>query len=171
MNKKRSSLPTSFVSSFFFMGTCCYFIYIFCLLFHVFLFVYLHVLSYLYLHNFDVLLLFYVVFVLFCSDPNKHLCLWLQQFWAMFLKRFYTSIRFYPALITQFLLPVLFVVFGLLVVVTSPDRANDPPRALLLSNSGLDSRNTTLFFAEFEGSVGLSVRNYNVFTIVMYFGY
>jgi len=98
------------------------------------------------------------VCVCVCVDPNRYLVLWCQQFVAMLMKKFYTAIRFYPALITQFVLPVLFVIFGLLVVITNPEEDNDPPRALLLNNSGLDGRNTTLFFAELEGTAGLSVK-------------
>ena len=82
-------------------------------------------------------------------EPNKGFILWLQQFRAMFIKRLYYSIRFYPALLTQILFPVLSVAIGLLVILSNP-KDDDPPRALYMSNTGLDSRNTTIFYAELD---------------------
>ena len=69
----------------------------------------------------------------------------------MFLKRFYNSLRFYAALVSQLFLPLLFVIFGLLVAVTVPSTQNDDaPRELFIDNSGLSSNNT-LFFAQMPG--------------------
>lgn len=83
-------------------------------------------------------------------EPNKGFTLWLQQFRAMFIKRIYYSIRFYPAVITQLFFPVLFVSIGLMVIMSNP-KNDDPPRSLYLGNCGLDSRNTTIFYAELDG--------------------
>ena len=83
-------------------------------------------------------------------EPNKGIVLWLQQFRAMFIKRIYYSIRFYPALITQLLFPVVFAAIGLAVILSNP-KNDDPPRALYINTNGLDSRNTTVFYAELDG--------------------
>lgn len=90
--------------------------------------------------------------------PNTGLVLWLQQFWAMFIKRFFNSLRFYGALVSQLIFPFFFVLFGLLVAVTVPSNvADDPPRALFIDNSGLTPGNSTVFFAQFGGNLNLSV--------------
>ena len=83
------------------------------------------------------------------SAPNRGMTLWIQQFWAMFLKRFYNSLRFFGAVFSQFLLPMLFVLFALVLAVTIPNpNQDDPRRALLLENSALSS-NVTVFYVEF----------------------
>ncbi len=69
----------------------------------------------------------------------------------MFLKRFYNSLRFYAALISQLFLPLLFVIFGLLIAVTLPNnQLDDQPRALRIDTSGLSANNFTLFFAQMD---------------------
>lgn len=79
--------------------------------------------------------------------------LWLQQLRAMFVKRFYNSLRFYGAVVSQLFLPLLFVLFALIVVVTAPDRqGDDQPRLLRLNDSSPLPENTIVFFAQF-GSV------------------
>lgn len=92
------------------------------------------------------------------AEPNVGVVLWLQQFWAMFVKRFYNSLRFYGALVSQFFFPIMFVIFGLAVAVTVPSNQNDdPPRKLLINNSGLDPENLILFYAQFEGGATLNL--------------
>ena len=77
----------------------------------------------------------------------------------MFLKRFYNSLRFYSALVSQLILPLLFVLFALIVIVTAPARQDDDqPRAMLIRNSAQTPDNRTTFFAQFGGSLDLSVR-------------
>lgn len=95
-------------------------------------------------------------------EPNTGLVLWAQQFWAMFLKRIYNTLRFYGALVSQLFLPILFVLFGLLVAVTVPsNQVDDSPRTLLLNNSG-QIRDVTVFFAQFGSSrLNLSVSGYD----------
>ena len=95
------------------------------------------------------------------TAPNRGLTLWIQQFCAMFLKRLYNSLRFYGALISQLLLPMLFVLFALILVITFPNpNQNDPRRALRLNNSGL-SNNVTLFYAQFGNEASLAL-NFSV---------
>ena len=75
--------------------------------------------------------------------------LWLQQFVAMFLKRFYNSLRFYMAVITQLVLPLIFILLALtLIKIPDPNLGDQPSRLLTLKNSAL-SRNITTFWAQF----------------------
>ena len=75
--------------------------------------------------------------------------LWLQQFVAMFLKRFYNSLRFYIAVITQLVLPLIFILLALILIkIPNPNLGDQPPRSLTLKNSAL-SRNVTTFWAQF----------------------
>ena len=75
--------------------------------------------------------------------------LWLQQFWAMFTKRFYNSLRFYAAVISQIFFPILFILFGMILAVTGPGRDQDnPKRVLTLKNSALFGGNISLFYAQ-----------------------
>ena len=84
------------------------------------------------------------------TAPNSGLVLWFQQFCAMFLKRFYNSLRFWQAIITQLIMPLLFVLLALILAVTLPNiNENDPPRALNVENSALDGSAQLLFYAEF----------------------
>ena len=95
------------------------------------------------------------VCVCVCAVPNTHLVLWLQQFAAMFLKRFYNSLRFYGALVSQLILPLLFVIFGLAVAVSVPsNQIDDQPRELRIDNSGLSPGVAKVFFAQFGDPAG-----------------
>ena len=69
----------------------------------------------------------------------------------MFLKRVYNTIRFWQAIFSQLIFPLLFVLLALILAVTLPNNnENDPPRALTVENSGLDSSmNRIFFYAEF----------------------
>ena len=83
------------------------------------------------------------------SAPNTGLLLWFQQFWAMFTKRFYNSLRFYAAVVSQIFFPIVFVLFGMVLAVTGPGRDQDDPiRILSLDNSALFSGNLSLFYAQ-----------------------
>ena len=76
--------------------------------------------------------------------------LWFQQFCAMFLKRVYNTIRFWQAIFSQLILPLLFVLFALILAKTLPNaNENDRSRALNVDNSGLDASNRLLFYAVF----------------------
>jgi len=85
----------------------------------------------------------------------------------MFLKRFYNSLRFFGAVFSQFLLPMLFVLFALVLAVTIPNpNQDDPRRALLLENSAL-SDNITVFYAQFgdEGNSPLDFSDVDASTL------
>ena len=68
----------------------------------------------------------------------------------MFLKRFYHSLRFYAAVISQILFPVLFVSLGMVLAITVPGRdQDDSKRVLNLDNSALFTDNLSIFYAQF----------------------
>lgn len=73
-----------------------------------------------------------------------------HQYKAMFIKRFLNSKRDKKAIITQLVLPLIMVLFGLLLVTTIPQRTNDPPRILKLSNLSVDGIHTKAFFADYR---------------------
>ncbi|KAJ7352721.1 hypothetical protein OS493_034326 [Desmophyllum pertusum] len=73
-----------------------------------------------------------------------------HQYKAMFMKRFLNSKRDKKAIITQLVLPIVMVLFGLLLITTIPTRDNDPPRVLKLSNLSVDDINTKAFFADYR---------------------
>ena len=81
---------------------------------------------------------------------NSGLTLWLQRYWGMLVKRFLTSLRFWQAAVTQLLLPLFFVGYGMVLARTIlfTDDASDPLRRLGLRESSL-GLNRTLFWAEF----------------------
>ena len=75
--------------------------------------------------------------------------LWFQQFVAMFMKRFYNSLRFYIAVLTQLVLPLIFILLALILIKIPTSRLGDAPRReLTLHNSAL-SKNVTAFWAQF----------------------
>jgi ATP-binding cassette subfamily A (ABC1) protein 3 len=75
--------------------------------------------------------------------------LWFQQFMAMFLKRFYNSLRFYHAVITQLILPLIFIILALLIVkLPEGSQGDDPKRTLTLSGGSLSNEADT-FWAHF----------------------
>ena len=87
----------------------------------------------------------------------------------MFLKRFFNSLRFWAALISQLLLPLIFVLLALVLSETLPDpNVNDPRRALKLQNSAL-SKNVILFYADFSKNeaINFGVSIDTVYNVVM----
>ena len=67
----------------------------------------------------------------------------------MFLKRFYNSLRFYVAVITQLILPLVFMLFALILIkIPNSGLGDQPSRLLTLRHSAL-SRNVTAFWAQF----------------------
>ena len=81
------------------------------------------------------------------SDEAKK---WLQQYRAMFVKRFINFKRFRVGLFCQVVLPMLFVVVGLVVVsVIILVNDSDPPRSLNIRNSAPNSSNITFFLGQF----------------------
>ena len=83
---------------------------------------------------------------------NSGLSLWLQQFCAIFLKRFYNSVRFWSAVICQFVLPLIFTILallmGYLVNTLGSEENQDPLRTLSLQDTA-PSKNISLFWAQF----------------------
>ena len=74
----------------------------------------------------------------------------------MFLKRFHNFRRFYGAIVTQLILPLLFVLFSMIIAVTQPSNSRDDPiRSIYLNNSALSNDNLTVFTAQF-GSLRLT---------------
>ncbi len=71
----------------------------------------------------------------------------------MFTKKFYTTLRFYAALVVMFSIPLVFVIMAFVVVVAIPKEQDDPPRLLSLNNSGSNPKNVTLFYADLVGDV------------------
>ena len=97
-------------------------------------------------------------FFLFCIVLNSGAILWFQQFGAMFLKKGLNSVRFWEALVWQLLLPILFIVFGLLFGKFLPGyNSNDPPRVITIDSSS-ESNNRTFFLAQ---SDNIDWLNYN----------
>lgn len=83
------------------------------------------------------------------AEPYSGFVLWILQFYAMLVKRFYMSIRFWQATLPQHLIPILSVLVALVIVVTLPDGSgNDPKRTLSIQNSAIDPDNRILFWAE-----------------------
>ena len=95
------------------------------------------------------------------TAPNFGTKLWIQQFYAMFLKRLYNSLRFWQAGITQLLLPLLFVLIAMILAITLPNaNENDPSRPLTIKNSAFNPDSRLVFFANFHksSSIDFSVR-------------
>ena len=88
--------------------------------------------------------------------------LWVQQFWAIFLKRFYNSLRFWSGIIWQLIIPLLFTLLALVLGATVPGKnSDDPKRVLSIPNSG-SSGNNTIFWASFADSSAASNLDLNV---------
>lgn len=67
----------------------------------------------------------------------------------MFTKRFYNSLRFYAAVVSQIFFPIVFVLFGMVLAVTGPGRdRDDPKRMLRLDNSAVFGENLSLFYVQ-----------------------
>ena len=103
---------------------------------------------------------------------NVGITLWCQQFVAIFLKRFYNSLRFWVAIIWQLIIPLIFVLWGLILGVTNTGlNSDDPSRSLTIQNSA-PSDNITFFWAQFGYadsnlfSVSMSVLVYCIYMCV-----
>ena len=92
----------------------------------------------------------YYIFFSLLLAPNTGVYLRFQQIWAMFVKKFYISLRAYGFLISQLFFPVFFVIFANVLAISIPnDTGPEPKRALTLDNSALFVDNLTLFYAQF----------------------
>ena len=67
----------------------------------------------------------------------------------MFMKRFYNSIRFYTSLITQLLLPIVFVILALALGKTLPNVSEDDMKRSLAFDNNVLSGNSTVFWTDF----------------------
>ena len=84
------------------------------------------------------------------AAANTGITHWFQQFCAIFLKGVYNSFRSYIALLSQLVLPFLFVLIGLILAKTTPSTIeDDPKRSIELRTSAVSTNNLTLFFAQF----------------------
>ncbi|XP_072051924.1 LOW QUALITY PROTEIN: phospholipid-transporting ATPase ABCA3-like [Amphiura filiformis] len=86
----------------------------------------------------------------------------LYQFWAVFLKRFLCTLSDKKLLITQFVLPLLFVILGLVFLKarTSSD-PDDPERVLTLANlSAVSENGLKAFHADLRTSSGDDIFEY-----------
>ena len=100
------------------------------------------------------------------SDEAKK---WLQQYRAMFVKRFINFKHFRVGLFCQVVLPMLFVVIGLVVVsVIVLVNDSDPPRSLNIRNSAPNSSNITFFLGQF-GSKTFPFTQEVMFTAIIVF--
>ncbi|XP_071785236.1 phospholipid-transporting ATPase ABCA3-like isoform X1 [Asterias amurensis] len=68
------------------------------------------------------------------GDVHTGISLKMHQFVAIFIKRFLYSKRDKKSIVTQFILPIVFVIFGLLIIKTSDGLVSDPARILNLMN-------------------------------------
>ena len=109
--------------------------------------------------------------------PNTGVYLRFQQIWAMFVKKFYISLRAYGFLISQIFIPALFIIFAnVLATINVGDADSAPKRALTLDDSALFVDNLTLFYVQLgnistDNSFHLSVsRHYLLLLVVEYSG-
>ena len=69
------------------------------------------------------------------------------------MKRFFDTLRFIGGFVAQLLIPILFVLFGLILAVALPDTsADDPKRTLNLRNSAVSNKRI-FFYATEEGFI------------------
>lgn len=98
---------------------------------------------------------YYLFMAIYSLDLNSGIILWFQQFCAIFLKRVYHSIRFWAAIIWQLIIPLLFVLWGLIVAKTVPGITSEPPRRLISIMNSAPSNNITFFWASFVPGANL----------------
>ena len=94
--------------------------------------------------------MYYLISMSIHTVRHTGIVLWIQQFMAMFLKRFYNSLRFYHAVITQLILPFIFIILALLIVKIpkGSSQGANPKRTLTLSGGSLSNEAET-FWAHF----------------------
>nr|XP_006815639.1 PREDICTED: ATP-binding cassette sub-family A member 1-like [Saccoglossus kowalevskii] len=76
---------------------------------------------------------------------------WLQ-FKAIFVKRLLHSKRDKKAIVTQLLLPLIFVIFGLLLLVLSPNATEETIRLLNLRNLSAENPDASVFYADLRST-------------------
>lgn len=87
------------------------------------------------------------------ADLNTGIVLWFQQFYALLIKRFLHSLRNWRAIITQIIIPIVFVTFGLVLIETVPGlTSQDAKRSLSMPKSALLEDKIITFYAELGSS-------------------
>ena len=66
---------------------------------------------------------------------NTGVRLWVQQFWAMVVKRAINTFRYFSIIVSQLILPVVVSIIGIASLKSSSIYVNDPPRPLTLKES------------------------------------
>ncbi|XP_078344110.1 phospholipid-transporting ATPase ABCA3-like [Oculina patagonica] len=94
------------------------------------------------------------------GDLKSGLSLKWQQYKAMVIKRFLNSKREKKLVLTQFILPLLMVLLGLLLIKESEDRirTNEQPRVLRLSNLSIEGVPNIGFYADFRANATASTK-------------
>ena len=101
----------------------------------------------------------------FPAELNTGYVLWIQQFYALTIKRFLHSIRNWRAIIIQVVLPVMFILLGLILIETVPSVSDpDELRVMSLPESALNEDDIVTFFADFENTDIFQVDNSSYFT-------
>ena len=96
----------------------------------------------------------------FPVELNSGYVLWIQQFYGLLVKRFLHSIRNWRAVIIQVVLPVMFILLGLILIETVPSVSDpDELREMSLTESALDEDDITTFFADFGNTGMFTVSN------------
>lgn len=69
------------------------------------------------------------------------------------MKRFLHSLRNWRAIVTQIIIPIVFIMLGLVLIETVPEiTSNDEKRSLNMPESALIEDKIITFYAEFGGS-------------------
>ena len=105
-----------------------------------------------FLYIISLLIYMYIgTFLISRATFNTGIVHWLQQFCAMFLKRMYHSLQFLVSIIWQLVIPMGFILWGLILGVTIPGlNTDDENRLLSIPNSVLIENNITFFWADFN---------------------
>lgn len=81
---------------------------------------------------------------------SNFMSLWFQQYRAMFIKRWHNFKRFLPAFFWQLVLPMLFLILGLVLAVVLPTRYDNDPRRNMSLPLSAPSQTRKLFWADFS---------------------
>jgi len=86
-------------------------------------------------------------------DLNTGIALWFQQFYALLVKRFLHSLRNWHAIITQIIIPIIFIILGLVLIETVPGTtSHDEKRPLSMAESALIEDRIMMFYAELDSN-------------------
>lgn len=105
---------------------------------------------------------------LFFLELVTGMALWFSHFKAMFLKRFLNSKRDKKAVITQFILPVLITLLGLVLAETSPTQKEDPLRVLSLAGDLKAGTTGVAYFADFRSNADPKLQTVSQIIILLW---